>query len=115
MRFARCSGVALLSCPCLLCHSPTSGDCLGEKTADCVVDCDGGGVTIDKLSSDGLSISLHNGGIAFGGDCNTTTGTWLRPGADYKVFHLEPDTEEPWKTLEKKQLGGWDDEQFAST
>jgi len=38
----------------------TNGDCLGSKTADCVVDCDGGGVTIDKLpSGDGLSISLR--------------------------------------------------------
>jgi hypothetical protein len=27
----------------------TSGDCLGEKTVECVVDCDSGGVTIDKL------------------------------------------------------------------
>ena len=41
------------------------GDCLGDNTVECVVDCDGGGVTIDKLSSDdGLSISLDNDGIA---------------------------------------------------
>src|SRR5262245_16270892 len=78
------------------------GDCLGEKTADCVVDCDGGGVTIDKLPSDGLSISLHNDGIAFGGDCDMTTGTWVRPGADDNVFHLDPAPEEARKTLEKK-------------
>ena len=89
----------------------TNGDCLGSKTADCVVDCDGGGVTIDKLpSGDGLSISLHNGGIAFGGDCYMTTGTWVRPGADDKVFHLDPAPEEACKTLQKKQLGGWDDD-----
>jgi hypothetical protein len=89
----------------------TGGDCLGEKTADCVVDCDGGGITIDKLpSGGGLSISLHSGGIAFGGDCDTTTGTWVRPGADDKVFHLDRAPEETCKTLEKKQLGGWDDE-----
>ena len=62
-----------------------------SETADCVVDCDGGGITIDKLpSGEGLSISLHSGGIAFGGDCDTTTGTWVRPGADDKVFHLDP-------------------------
>jgi hypothetical protein len=89
----------------------TGGDCQGEKTADCVVDCDGGGITIDKLpSGDGLSISLHDGGIAFGGDCDTTTGIWVRPGADDKVFHLDRAPEEACKTLEKKQLGGWDDE-----
>ena len=89
----------------------TSGDCLGEKTVECVVDCDSGGVTIDKLpSGDGLSISLQDGGIAFGGDCSTTTGTWVKPGADDKVFHLDPTPVEACKTLEKKQLGGWDDE-----
>jgi hypothetical protein len=38
----------------------TSGDCLGEKTVQCVVDCDSGGVTIDNLpSGDGLSIGLE--------------------------------------------------------
>ena len=77
-----------------------------------MVDCDGGGITIDKLpSGDGLSISLHNGGIAFGGDCYMTTGTWVRPGADDKVFHLDPAPEEACKTLQKKQLGGWDDDE----
>jgi hypothetical protein len=87
------------------------GDCLGDNTVECVVDCDGGGVTIDKLSSDdGLSISLGNDGIAFGGDCYTTRGTWVRPGSDDKVFHLDPVRAEACKTLEKEQLGGWDDE-----
>ena len=89
----------------------TGGDCLGGKTAECVVDCDGGGITIDKLpSGEGLSIGLHSGGIAFGGDCDTTTGTWVRPGADDKVFHLDRAPEEACKTLEKSQLGGWHDE-----
>lgn len=83
------------------------GDCLGENTVECVVDCDGGGVTIDKLpSGDGLSISLDNDGIAFGGDCYTTRGIWVRPGADDRVFHLDPVPVEACKTLEKEQLGG---------
>jgi hypothetical protein len=65
-------------------------------------------VSLDKLpSGDGLSISLHDGGIAFGGDCDTTTGTWVRPGTDNKVFHLDRTLEAVCKTLEKKQLGGW--------
>ena len=89
----------------------TSGDCLGEKTIDCSVDCDRGGVTIDRSSSsDGLSISLNVRGIAFGGDCDTTTGTWLRPGANDKVFNLDPAPMEVCKMLEKEQLGGWNDE-----
>ena len=89
----------------------TSGDCLGEKTIDCSVDCDRGGVTIDRPSpSDGLSISLNVKGIAFGGNCETTTGTWVRPGADDKVFNLDPAPMEACKTLEKEQLGGWNDE-----
>jgi hypothetical protein len=83
---------------------------LGRRPQTVSSICDGGGVTIDKSPSDGLSISLHNGGIAFGGDCDTTTGTWVRPGADDKIFHLDPAPEEACKTLEKKQLGGWDDE-----
>jgi hypothetical protein len=88
----------------------TSGDCLGEVTVQCVVDCDSGGVTIDKLpSGDGLSISLRNGGIAFGGDCYTTTGTWVRPGTEDAIFHLDPAPVEACKTLEKR-LGGWDNE-----
>jgi hypothetical protein len=89
----------------------TGGDCLGEKTADCVVDCDGGGVSIDKLpSGDGLSISLHDGGIAFGGDCDTTTGTWVGPGADDKIFRLDKAPDEACTMLEKEWLGGWNDE-----
>ena len=56
------------------------------------------------------AIGLHSGGIAFGGDCDTTTGTWVRPGADDKVFHLDRAPEGACKTLEKSQLGDWHDE-----
>ena len=83
------------------------GDCLGDNAVECVVDCDGGGVTIDKLlSGDGLSITLDSDGIAFGGDCSTTRGTWVRPGSDDTVFHLDPVPVEACKTLETEQLGG---------
>jgi len=44
---------------------------------------------------------------AFDGDCYTTTGTWVRPGTDDAVFHLDPAPVETCKTLEK-QLGAWD-------
>ena len=89
----------------------TSGDCLGEKTIDCSVDCDRGGVTIDRSSNtDGLSIRFDVRGIAFGGDCDTTTGTWVRPSADDKVFNLDPAPMEAYETLEKERLGGWNDQ-----
>ena len=83
----------------------TSGDCLGVKTADCVVDCDGGGVTIDVLPGGGLSIRLNVGGIALGGHSDEATGTWVMPGADDKVFHLEPVPVDACKTLEKNEFG----------
>ena len=88
----------------------TSGDCLGEKTIDCAVDCDRGGVTIGRVSSDRLSIKLNVRGIAFGGDCDTTTGIWVRPGAEDKVFNLDPAPMRACEALEKEQLGGWNDE-----
>ena len=87
----------------------TSGDCLGEKRADCVVDCDGGGVTIGSLPGGGLSIRLLVGGIAFG-HSDEATGTWVTPGADDKVFHLDPAPVDACKSLEKNELEGWDDE-----
>ncbi len=88
----------------------TGGDCLGETTADCVVDCDGGKVTIDKLpGGERLSISLDDNGIAFGGDCDTTTGTWVTPGADDKVFHLNPAPVDVCKMLDKDYFGDWPD------
>ena len=87
-----------------------SGDCFTEKTVQCVVDCDGGKVTIDKLpSGNRLLISLDDNGIGLGGDCDTTTGTWVSPGADDKVFYLDPAPVEACKTLERRELGGWDD------
>lgn len=85
----------------------TSGDCLGDKGADCVVDCDGGGVTIGTLPGGGLSIRPLVGGIAFG-HSDETPGTWVMPGADDKVFHLDPAPVDACKSLEKTQLGGWD-------
>jgi hypothetical protein len=83
----------------------TSGDCLGSDVPQCVVDCDSGGVTIEKLpSGDGLSLRLNEGGIAFGGDCDTKTGVWVKPGADDKVFHLEAVPLEVCRSLEKEQI-----------
>jgi hypothetical protein len=59
-------------------------------------------LTSSRQLGDGLSISLEGDGIAFGGDCYTTRGTWVRPGSDDKVFHLDPVSVEACKTLEKE-------------
>lgn len=89
----------------------TAGDCLGEKSIDCSVDCDGGGVTIDKLpSGDGLSVRLYAAGIAFGGDCDTTTGTWVKPRADDKVFRLNSAPIKVCRKLDKEYFGDWPDQ-----
>src|SRR5262249_58765817 len=62
----------------------TGGDCLGGKTADCVVDCDGGGIMIDKLpSGEGLSISLPSSGSPLGCAYHPTTPTTGRPRPDH--------------------------------
>ena len=88
----------------------TAGDCLGEKTADCGVDCDGGKVTIDKLpNGDGLSISLDVNGIAFRSECDETNETWVKAGADDKVFHLDPAPDKACRALDKEHFEGWDD------
>lgn len=81
----------------------TGGDCLGSDVPQCVVDCDGGGVTIEKPpSGGGLSLRIHDDGIAFGGDCDTTTGVWVKPGRDDKVFLLEAAPLEVCRSLEKE-------------
>jgi len=86
----------------------TGGDCLGTDVRQCVVDCDGGGVIIEKLpSGDGLSLRLDEGGIAFGGDCDTKTGVWVKPGTDHKAFHLEAAPLEACRLLEKEQMNPW--------
>jgi hypothetical protein len=68
-----------------------------------------GGVTIDKLPGGGLSIRLLVGGIAFG-HTDEVSGIWVTPGADDKVFHLDPAPVDACKSLEENELGGWDDE-----
>ena len=69
----------------------TAGDCTGDKIAECYVDCDGGGVAIENRPENrGLRVLLHGEGIAFGNDCDTTRGSFVAPGADDKIFDLEP-------------------------
>jgi hypothetical protein len=85
----------------------TSGDCLGnEGTAvECVVDCDAGGVNIEKAANgEGLAVYLRDNGIAFGNDCDTNPGFFVKPGADDKVFLLTPAPAAVCSKLETSQL-----------
>ncbi len=83
----------------------TAGDCLGGAVADCVVACDGGGVAIENSSrGGGLTLRFQDDGIAFGNDCETTRGYFVKPGADDKVFQLEPAPLASCLSLEKKEF-----------
>jgi hypothetical protein len=84
----------------------TSGDCSGEASMQCVVDCDGGGAVIERASKgEGLVLKLEGEGIAFGNDCDTQRGTFLAPGADDKVFLLEAQPIAACAALERDGLG----------
>jgi len=85
-----------------------NGDCGGEAQARCAVDCDGGGVVIAKPESgEGLMIRIDKDGVGFGNDCDTKRGTFVYPGADDKVFRLEPAPQKACDALEKSTLGAW--------
>jgi hypothetical protein len=78
------------------------GNCLGDKSAECVVGCDKGGVTIENASNGkSLLLRLMNGGIAFGAQCDLKPGVWVKPSADDKAFLLEPAPPELCRPLEK--------------
>ena len=69
----------------------TNGECSGDGVADCFVDCDGGGVTVERSAQGGgLTVRLQGEGIAFGNDCDTNRGYFVGPGADDKIFELTP-------------------------
>ena len=83
----------------------TSGDCSGGMVAECVVDCDGGGVTLENsLQAGGLTVLLQGEGIAFGNDCDTTRGYFVGPGSDDKIFDLKPAPLTECQSLEKQRL-----------
>jgi hypothetical protein len=78
-----------------------TGDCYGVGVARCAVDCDGGGVTLEK-SADGASVALKldERGLDFRGDCETTLATFTS-GTDDKVFVLEPAPAKACDALER--------------
>ena len=82
----------------------TSGDCFGYENARCSVDCDGGGVTLEKAAPDALLVRLADDyGIRLSGACEG--GVMLKPGSDDKAFRLAKVADNLCAALEKNQLG----------
>jgi len=82
----------------------TSGDCLVNDEISCVVDCDGGGLALDKLSPAGsLVIRLHKDGIRMFHDCDEEQGVLVKPGADDKVFRLDKTANNACQALDDKE------------
>ena len=82
----------------------TSGDCLVSEEISCVVDCDGGGLSLDKLPPAGsLVVRLRNDGIRMFHDCDEEQGVLVKPGADDKVFRLDKVADKACQALEDKE------------
>ena len=83
----------------------TAGDCFGNESARCSVDCDGGGVTLEKAAPDGLLVRLADDyGIRLSGACEGKA-VMLKPGTDDKAFRLAKVADKLCAALEKDQLG----------
>jgi len=83
-----------------------SGYCPGDtRSVFCARECDGGGVTLDKVSgSEALLVKLDDNGILLG-SCEESKSRWLKAGADDKVFRVEKVTIDKCKALEKGEFG----------
>ena len=81
------------------------GYCSGDVTAQCVVECDAGGLTLEKAGADALLIRLLDEGIEFDNDCDGGKGTLVKPGADDRVFRVDKVSLDLCRALEKSELG----------
>ncbi len=82
----------------------TSGDCMGSEEISCVVDCDGGGLALDKMPPAGsLVVRLRNDGIRMFHGCDEEQGVLVKPGADDKVFRLDKAANNACQALEEKE------------
>ena len=79
----------------------TAGDCMTVDGIACVVDCDGGGLTLDQTPPAGaLIVRLDEDGIVMYHDCDENNDAVLvKPGADDKVFRLEKTATEACRAL----------------
>lgn len=81
----------------------TSGECAqGESEAHCYVECDGGGVVLEK-SGEGLLLKLLDQGIRIE-DCDEKD-VRLMPGRDDKAFRVDKVDGAQCRALEKATLG----------
>jgi hypothetical protein len=68
----------------------TSGDCYGSDEISCVVDCDGGHVTLDKMPpADTLIVRLNEEGVRMFHDCDDKEGVLVTSGTDDKTFRID--------------------------
>src|SRR5262249_51222380 len=81
------------------------GYCSGDVTAQCAVECDAGGLTLEKAGADALLIRLLDEGIEFDNDCDGGKGTRVKPGADDRVFRVDKVSLDLCRALEKSELG----------
>ena len=82
----------------------TSGDCLVSDDISCVVDCDGGGLLLDKMPPAGsLIVRLKEDGIRMFHDCDEEVGVLVKPGADDKVFRLDKTANDACRALEDQE------------
>lgn len=80
-----------------------AGNCFGGDEIFCVVDCDGGGVTLDKMPPAGaLAVRLRDAGIRMSRGCDDNEGVRVEPGADDRVFRLEKAANEACRALDQK-------------
>jgi hypothetical protein len=80
-----------------------NGYCPDAKELFCARECDGGGVTLEKVEgADTLTVRLDDGILM--GACDERKGTWLRPGADDKAFRLNRVAAAQCDALEKREF-----------
>jgi hypothetical protein len=84
----------------------TAGDCSGSDEISCVVDCDGGGVKLDKMPpADTLIVRLSQYGIRMFHDCDDEVGVLVTSGIDDKEFRVDKVSDNACRALQKLITG----------
>ena len=84
----------------------TSGDCYGNDEISCVVDCDGGHVTLDKmLPADTLIVRLNEDGVRMFHDCDDKEGVLVTSGTDDKAFRIDKSSANACRALQEMITG----------